>query len=174
MKGKELIAKLESGVSNVYTELVSLNYSRKENYLYDSNEIEWRELGNEVKGTILSFPTRHIDWFVDLMDIEDLEGDQQFYLFHSEGKTFLVDTQGYNYPRYIVQLVGFEDEFGPEEFMEGLVRISDDIIIEQAIKSIVLDLCAEGFDKDDVENFLQKRIESLIKKTIASKANLFT
>jgi len=33
MKGKELIAKLESGVSNVYTELVSLNYSRKENYL---------------------------------------------------------------------------------------------------------------------------------------------
>ena len=77
---------------NVYEKLVSLNYSRKENYLYDANEIEWYELDGEIKGTILSFPTRHIDWFVDLMDIEDLDGDQQFYLFHSSGKTFLVDT----------------------------------------------------------------------------------
>ena len=55
MKGKELIAKLESGTSNVYTKLVSLNYSRKENYLYDANEIEWYELDGEVKGAILSY-----------------------------------------------------------------------------------------------------------------------
>jgi len=113
MKGKDL-------KSNVYAKLVSLNYSRKENYLYDANEIEWYELNGEIKGTILSFPTRHIDWFVDLMDIEDLDGDQQFYLFHSSGKTFLVDTQGYNYPRYIVQLVGFEDEFGSRIQTRGI------------------------------------------------------
>lgn len=162
MKGKELIAKLESGVSNVYTELVSLNYSRKENYLYDTNEIEWRELGSEVKGTILSFPTRHIDWFVDLMDIEDLEGDQQFYLFHSEGKTFLVDTQGYNYPRYIVQLVGFEDEFGSEEFMDGLVRISDIKIFEAVVKSLALEFKQEGFDKEDVVMYLQSKVKELV------------
>ena len=50
MKGKDL-------KSNVYAKLVSLNYSRKENYLYDANEIEWYELNGEIKGTILSFPT---------------------------------------------------------------------------------------------------------------------
>jgi hypothetical protein len=57
--------------------------------------------------------------------------------------------------------------------MEGLLRISDDIIIEHAIKSIVIDFSEEGFDKDDVETFLQMRIEFLIKKAIASNLNLF-
>jgi hypothetical protein len=57
--------------------------------------------------------------------------------------------------------------------MEGLLRISDDIIIENAIKSIVIDFSKEGFDKDDVETFLQMRIEFLIKQAIASKLNLF-
>ena len=162
MKGKELIAKLESGVSNVYTELVSLNYSRKENYLYDANEIEWYELNGEIKNTILSFPERQIDWFVDLMDIEDLDGDQQFYLFHSEGKTFLVDTQGYNYPRYIVQLVGFEIEFGSEERMDGLVRISDIKIFEAVVKSLALEFKQEGFDKEDVVMYLQSKVKELV------------
>ena len=162
MKGKELIAKLESGESNVYTELISLNYSRKENYLYDANEIEWYELDGEVKGAILSFPTRHVDWFVDLMDIEDLNGDQQFYLFHSSGKTFLVDTQGYNYPRYIVQLVGFEDEFGSEERMDGLVRISDIKIFEAVVKSLALEFKQEGFDKEDVVMYLQSKVKELV------------
>lgn len=155
MKGKDL-------KSNVYEKLVSLNYSRKENYLYDTNEIEWYELDGEIKGTILSFPTRHIDWFVDLMDIEDLEGDQQFYLFHSSGKTFLVDTQGYNYPRYIVQLVGFEDEFGSEEHMDGLVRISDIKIFEAVVKSLALEFKQEGFDKEDVVMYLQSKVKELV------------
>ena len=155
MKGKDL-------KSNVYAKLVSLNYSRKENYLYDANEIEWNELNGEIKNTILSFPERQIDWFVDLMDIEDLDGDQQFYLFHSEGKTFLVDTQGYNYPRYIVQLVGFEDEFGSEEFMDGLVRISDIKIFEAVVKSLALEFKQEGFDKEDVVMYLQSKVKELV------------
>ena len=155
MRGRDL-------KSNVYAKLVSLNYSRKENYLYDANEIEWYELNGEIKGTILSFPTRHIDWFVDLMDIEDLDGDQQFYLFHSSGKTFLVDTQGYNYPRYIVQLVGFEDEFGSEEFMDGLVRISDIKIFEAVVKSLALEFKQEGFDKEDVVMYLQSKVKELV------------
>ena len=130
--------------------------------MYDTNETEWYELGGEVKSTILSFPTRHVDWFVDLMDIEDLEGDQQFYLFHSEGKTFLVDTQGYNYPRYIVQLIGFEDEFGSEEFMDGLVRISDIKIFEAVVKSLALEFKQEGFDKEDVVMYLQSKVKELV------------
>ena len=170
MTAKEIIAKKES----IYDKLVRLNYSRKENDLISVNSINWFDLDFELRDVILSFPSRHVKFDVDLMDIEDLDRDQQFYLFHSiHGTTYLVDTQGYNYPRYIVGLEGFDDD-DKYERMEGLLRISDDMIIEQAIKSIVLDFCAEGFDKDDVETFLQMRIEFLIKKTIASKANLFT
>ena len=147
---------------DIYNKLVGLNYSRKENYLYETNEIEWYELGGEVKGIILSFPTRHIDWFVDLMDIEDLDREQQFYLFHSSGKTFLVDTQGYNYPRYIVQLVGFEDEFGPTEFMDGAVRISDMLIFENVVKSLASELKQIGFDKEDIVEYLKTKVEELV------------
>ena len=155
MRGRDL-------KSNVYAKLVSLNYSRKENYLYDANEIEWNELNGEIKNTILSFPERQIDWFVDLMDIEDLDGDQQFYLFHSSGKTFLVDTQGYNYPRYIIQLVDFEIEFGSEERMDGLVRISDIKIFEAVVKSLALEFKQEGFDKEDVVMYLQSKVKELV------------
>jgi hypothetical protein len=153
--------------------LVSLDYSRKENDLESVNSINWFDLDGELKSHILSFPTRHVKFDVDLMDIEDLDGEQQFYLFHSNGNSYLVDTQGYSYPRYIVELEGFDGEDDKFERMEGLLRISDDLIIEQGIKSIVLDFSKEGFDKDDVETFLQMRIEFLIKQAIASKLNLF-
>ena len=157
----------------IYSKLVNLNYSRKENYLNEVNSLNWFDLEGELKSYILSFPTRHVKFDVDLMDIEDLSGAQQFYLFHSEEDTFLVDTQGYNYPRYIVELEGFTDEDDKYERMEGLLRISDDIIIEHAIKSIVIDFAKEGFDSEDVETFLQMRIEFLIKKAIAIQTKLF-
>jgi hypothetical protein len=153
--------------------LVSLNYSRKENDLASVNSINWFDLEFELRNTIMSLPTRIVHFESDLMDIEDLDREQQFYLFYSNGNTYLVDTQGYNYPRYIVELEGFDDEDDKFERMEGLLRISDDLIIEQGIKSIVLDFSKEGFDKDDVETFLQMRIEFLIKKAIASNLNLF-
>jgi hypothetical protein len=166
MKAKEI-------KENIYEKLVSLNYSRKENDLESVNSLNWFDLDPEVKDVILTFPNYLISFDVDLMDIEDLNREQQFYLFLSEGNVYLVDTQGYNYPRYIVELEGFDDEDDKYERMEGLLRISDDIIIENAIKSIVIDFSKEGFDKDDVETFLQMRIEFLIKKAIASKLNLF-
>ena len=170
MTAKEIIAKKES----IYDKLVRLNYSRKENDLISVNSINWFDLDFELRDVILTFPSRHVKFDVDLMDIEDLDRDQQFYLFHSiHGTTYLVDTQGYNYPRYIVGLEGFDDD-DKYERMEGLLRISDDMIIEQAIKSIVIDFGTEGFDKDDVETFLQMRIEFLIKKVLATQANLFT
>jgi len=166
MKAKEI-------KENIYDKLVSLNYSRKENDLASVNSLNWFDLDGELKSHILSFPTRHVKFNVDLMDIEDLDREQQFYLFYSNGNTYLVDTQGYNYPRYIVELEGFDSEDDKFELMEGLLRISDDIIIENAIKSIVIDFSKERFDKDDVETFLQMRIEFLIKKAIASNLNLF-
>jgi hypothetical protein len=157
----------------IYNKLVSLNYSRKENDLVNANSINWFVLEDELRNTIMSFPTRPIKFNVDLMSIEDLSGEQQFYLFYSDGNTYLVDTQGYTYPRYIIELEGFDSEDDKFELMEGLLRISDDIIIENAIKSIVIDFSKERFDKDDVETFLQMRIEFLIKKAIASNLNLF-
>jgi hypothetical protein len=166
MKAKEI-------KDSIYDKLVSLNYSRKENDLESVNSLNWFDLDPEVKDVILTFPNYLISFDVDLMDIEDLNREQQFYLFLSEGKVYLVDTQGYNYPRYIVELEGFDGEDDKFERMEGLLRISDDIIIENAIKSIVIDFSKEGFDKDDVETFLQMRIEFLIKQAIASKLNLF-
>jgi len=166
MKAKEI-------KESIYDKLVSLNYSRKENDLESVNSLNWFDLDPELKDVILTFPNYLISFDVDLMDIEDLNREQQFYLFLSEGKVYLVDTQGYNYPRYIVELEGFDDEDDKFERMEGLLRISDDIIIENAIKSIVIDFGEVGFNSDDVETFLQMRIEFLIKKAIASKLNLF-
>lgn len=167
MKAKEM-------KETIYDKLVSLDYSRKENDLINVNSISWFDLESELKNTIMSFPTRVVVFDSDLMDIEDLDREQQFYLFYSNGNTYLVDTQGYTYPRYIVELEGFaSDGGGMFELMEGLLRISDDMIIEQAIKSIVIDFGKNDFDKDDVETFLQMRIEFLIKKVIASNSNLF-
>ena len=162
----------------VYNKLVNLNFSRKENYLKDANSTNWDTLGDELKEVILMFPSRFVDYDNDLMDIEDLSGEQQFYLFHSKGNTYLVDTQGYNYPRYTILLEGFTDGIDYDdddkyERMEGLLRISDDMIIEHAIKSIVIDFAKEGFDSEDVDTFLQMRIEFLIKKALATQAKLF-
>ncbi len=54
----------------------------------------WFDLDPEVKDVILTFPNYLISFDVDLMDIEDLNREQQFYLFLSEGKVYLVDTTG--------------------------------------------------------------------------------
>ena len=162
MKAKEI-------TENIYIKLVSLNYSRKENDLESVNSINWFDLDGELKSHILSFPTRHVKFDVDLMDIEDLDGEQQFYLFHSNGNTYLVDTQGYTYPRYVIELNGFAEEVLSEyEMIEGLTPITDVIIIEQALKSIVIDLAQEGFDKEQVQAFLDVKLEYMIKEAVAN------
>ena len=154
---------------DVYRKLVNLDYSRKENDLISVNSINWHELEGELVGDILSFPSRHVKFDVDLMDIEDLSGEQQFYLFHSNGNTYLVDTQGYTYPRYVIELNGFTEEVLSEyEMIEGLTPITDVIIIEQALKSIVIDLAQEGFDKEQVQAFLDVKLEYMIKEAVAN------
>lgn len=167
MKVKEL-------KEDVYNKLVCLNYSRKENDLINVNSISWIDLGSELKNIIMSFPTRVVKFDSDLMDIEDLDREQQFYLFYSNGNTYLVDTQGYTYPRYIVELEGFDSEDESEyERIEGLTRISDVIIIEQALKSIVIDLAQEGFDKEQVQAYLEIKLEYMIKEAVATNVKSF-
>ena len=160
MKAKEI-------KDSIYDKLVSLNYSRKENDLESVNSINWFDLDGELKSHILSFPTRHVKFDVDLMDIEDLDGEQQFYLFHSNGNSYLVDTQGYSYPRYIVELEGFDDSSNedPFEMMNGLIRISDEQIFTMTVKSLIYDLREEGFHQEDIETFLQVLLVKAIQTT---------
>ena len=170
MTGKEIIVKKES----IYNQLVRLDYSRKENDLISVNSINWFELEDELVSVILTFPSRHVKFDVDLMDIEDLSGEQQFYLFHSNGNTYLVDTQGYTYPRYVIELNGFTEEVESEyERIEGLTPITDVIIIEQALKSIVIDLAEEMFDQEQVQAYLEIKLEYMIKEAIATNVKLF-
>ena len=167
MTGKEI-------KESIYEELVRLDYSRKENDLISVNSVNWFELEDELVSVILTFPSRHVKFDVDLMDIEDLSGEQQFYLFHSNGNTYLVDTQGYTYPRYVIELNGFTEEVESEyERIEGLTRISDVIIIEQALKSIVIDLAEEMFDQEQVQAYLDVKLEYMIKEAIATNVKSF-
>ena len=152
---------------SVYNKLVSLDYSRKENDLISVNSINWFDLDPELKSHILSFPTRHIKFDVDLMDIEDLDREQQFYVFHSDGNSYLVDTQGYTYPRYVVELEGFDNniEEDPFEMMNGLIRIADENIFNSVVKNLTYDLREEGFHQEDIETFLQVLLVKAIQTT---------
>jgi len=156
MKAREL-------KEEIYIKLVSLNYSRKENYISEVNSIDYNSLDSELKEVIESFPIRVIDSNIDLMDIEDLDREQQFYLFHSNGNSYLVDTQGYTYPRYIVELEGFDnDEDDYIDRMEGLIRIADDQIFNAVVKSLVIELRNENFCQGDILNFLQFKLDMAI------------
>ena len=157
MKAKEL-------KEEIYIKLVSLNYSRKENYLSEVNSIDYNSLDSELKEVIESFPIRVIDSDIDLMGIEDLDREQQFYVFHTEGQAYLVDTQGYTYPRYIVKLNGIEDVTEDDyiDRMEGLIRIADDQIFNAVVKSLVFELRTEDFSQRDIINFLQFKLDMAI------------
>jgi hypothetical protein len=159
MKAKEL-------KENIYVKLVSINYSRKENYLSEVNSIDYNSLDSELKEVIESFPIRVIDSDIDLMGIEDLDREQQFYVFHTEGQAYLVDTQGYTYPRYIVKLNGLEDVTADDYMdlhrMDGLIRIADDQIFNAVVKSLVFELREEDFSQEDILNFLQFKLDMAI------------
>jgi hypothetical protein len=98
------------------------------------------------------------------MGIEDLDREQQFYVFHTEGQAYLVDTQGYTYPRYIVRLDGIEDVTEDDyiDRMEGLIRIADDQIFNAVVKSLVFELREEDFCQRDILNFLQFKLDMAI------------
>jgi hypothetical protein len=157
MKAKEL-------KEEIYIKLVSIEYSRKENYLSEVNSIDYNSLDSELKEVIESFPIRVIDSDIDLMSIEDLDREQQFYVFHTEGQAYLVDTQGYTYPRYIVRLDGIEDVTEDDyiERMDGLIRIADDQIFNAVVKSLVFELREEDFSQEDILNFLQFKLDMAI------------
>ena len=85
-----------------YNKLTRLDYDRKPAYPEEiSSSINFNELHESVRGIVASlpiveFPGSFFDYFLD--------GDQQFYLVTAKEKVFLVDTQGYDYARYVIQL----------------------------------------------------------------------
>jgi hypothetical protein len=85
-----------------YYKLTRLDYERKPAYPDDiRSSINFNELHESVREIvsnlpIVEFPGSFFDYFLD--------GYQQFYLVIDKEKVFLVDTQGYNYARYVIRL----------------------------------------------------------------------
>ena len=150
----------------VYEMLTSIGYARKVNNFDESTVTQFGGLTDEVKAAIKTFPVLDFDYSVDLMAIDTLDGDQQFYIFHNTALDgyFLVDTQGYNYPRYITRLWGFMNEDINDQIddtfqrMDGLVRIADVTILRSVVTSLAFDLQEEGFHKADIINFIDAQI----------------
>ena len=148
----------------VYNALVEIDYTRKPNSFEETTTTSFKSLPVEVQAAIQSFPSIYIDSREDLMDVDTLDGKQQFYLVTNEMGAFLVDTQGYNYPRYITELVAFEEQDDTFERMEGLIRIADSQIFDSVVKSLVLELKQEDFHQSDILNFLQFKLDIAISK----------
>lgn len=94
----------ETITDDQYDKLTSrtIAYERKPNHPDDiRSSINFNELHESVRGIvsnlpIVKFENSFFDYFLD--------GDQQFYLVTYKEKIFLVDTQGYDYARYVIQL----------------------------------------------------------------------
>ena len=155
MKAKEI-------KEDIYEKLISLNYARKVNDFDESGDTHFEDLDLEIQNIIRTFPVLYVDHRKDLMDIENLDGEQQFYIFQNELGFYLVDTQGYNYPRYITELFGFEideiESIDPFEIMESLVRINDSKMFDLVAKSLAFELQQEGFVREDILNYLELKI----------------
>jgi len=161
MKAKQL-------AEEVYEKLVSLDYARKANDFTESGDTYFDSLFQEVQDAIRSFPISYVDHREDLMDIDNLDGEQQFYVFQNDLGFYLVDTQGYNYPRYITELHNFEieDQDDSMEMMESLIRIADSQIFESVVKSLVVELRGEGFEESDIQKFLLHKLDTAVEKIV--------
>ena len=169
MKAKEM-------KEEVWDQLIRLDYHRKVNSVYEVNtSVDFKNLDKETRKTINTFPVLLFNSQTDLMDIENLDGEQQFYILFIGNRNYLVDTQGYTYPRYIIGLnnLKFEEEDDQYEMMEGLTPITDTEIIALALKSIVIDLAQENFSQKDVEEYLTMKLEFMAKEVCATNTRLF-
>jgi hypothetical protein len=155
MKAKEM-------TEEIYDELIRLDYHRKVNSVYEVNtSVDFSSFDKETQKVINTFPVLIFNPQTDLMDIENLDGEQQFYILFIGNRNYLVDTQGYTYPRYIIGLnnLKFVDEDDIYEHMEGLVRIADSKIFDEVTKSLAFELNKEDFDHEDIINYLFIKVQ---------------
>lgn len=80
----------------------TINYERKPDQPREVRaSMNFNEIHESVREIVAKLPiVKFKDSFFDGI----LDGDQQFYLMTYEDKVFLIDTQGYNYARYVIQL----------------------------------------------------------------------
>jgi len=145
----------------VFNKLVNLGYHRKVNFVDEIySAVDFYSFNQEVKEVIYTLPTQTFGRGIDIMSIE-LDGEQQFHILVIGNQEYLVDTQGYNYPRYILKLENFD--YGVEddiyERMEGLVRIADSKIFDEVTKSLAFELNKEDFDHEDIVNYLFMKVQ---------------
>ena len=80
----------------------TINYERKPDHPDEiRSSMNFNEIHESVREIVAKLP---IVEFKDSFFDGILDGDQQFYLMTYKEKVFLVDTQGYNYARYVIQL----------------------------------------------------------------------
>ena len=147
----------------VYKRLIELPYSRKINTTSECyTEVDFDYLPKDVREAIKTFPIlekTEYDW----MAIDNLDGKQQFYIISEDGGLFLIDTQGYEYPRYVTRLRNFDNVTeDPRQEMferaESFIRIMDGNIFTQVVNSMATELYEDGFEYEDIVDFLQNRI----------------
>jgi hypothetical protein len=102
MQNKKIFS--ETITDDQYDKLTSrsIAYERKPSHPNDiRSSINFDELHESVRGIVSNLPIVEFEnSFFDFF----LDGDQQFYLVTYKEKIFLVDTQGYDYARYVIQL----------------------------------------------------------------------
>jgi len=157
MKAKEI-------KEDIYDQLIRFDYHRKVNFVYEIyDSVDFKSLDKETRQVINTFPIQVFGSGIDLMGVE-LDGEQQFHILFIGNKNYLVDTQGYEYPRYIIELKNLEFEIEDDyiERMEGLIRIADEQIFNAVVKSLVIELRNEDFSQEDILNFLQFKLDMAI------------
>ena len=85
-----------------YNELTRLAYERKPDHPDEiRSSINFNELHESIRKIVSNLPIVEFksSFFNDILD-----GDQQFYLMTYKEKIFLIDTQGFTYARYVIQL----------------------------------------------------------------------
>ena len=80
----------------------TINYERKPDQPHEVRaSMNFNEIHESVREIVAKLP---IVEFKDSFFDGILDGDQQFYLMTYKERVYLVDTQGYNYARYVIQL----------------------------------------------------------------------
>lgn len=80
----------------------TINYERKPDQPREVRaSMNFNEIHESVREIVAKLPI--VEFKSSFFD-GILDGDQQFYLMTYKEKVFLVDTQGYNYARYVIQL----------------------------------------------------------------------
>ena len=88
-----------------YYKLTRLDYERKPAWPEEiRSAIDFNELHESIREIVANLP---IVEFKGSFYNGILDGDQQFYLMTCDEQIYLVDTQGYDYARYVIRLKDF-------------------------------------------------------------------